>query len=145
MSSGQTTGQASKDYNTLFHEQVAQELLRRLPAEDTRPAHAPSPALIGMSAEDVCEEEGCLTPGTLAVEHARATYTDEQQLTYATVLISWLAYEGPLPPPLRTARQRKRDNANAKKSGGGSGVLVNESGWQPARIDADAFPPLRGA
>ena len=79
------------------------------------------------------------------LQHAPATYTDEQQLTYATVLITWLTYDGSLPPPLRTARQRKRDNANAKKSGGGSGVMVDESGWQPARIDADAFPPLRGA
>mgnify|MGYP006287313533 CR=1 FL=1 len=61
------------------------------------------------------------------LQHAPAPATctnEQQQLTYATVLISWLTYEGPLPPPLKTPRQRKRTNAKEKKSGGGWGPVV---------------------
>ena len=42
--------------------------------------------------------------------------SEEEQRDYATLLVSWLTHEGPLPPPIASPeRQKRREKQHAKK------------------------------
>jgi len=86
---------------------------------------------------------------TAMLKRPPTDFDEDMQLEYATVLISWLSYEGALPRQ-PTPRQRKRANAKKKKKQQPP-IQVGEGAWGGARAepqnklqleDYGAFPKL---